>query len=79
MKKRNLIRFSVIGAAAAVLPLVGASQAFGDYAPQSGDVVGVGGDTPQYAVDFLMNGDTNGDLALMRPRASTGSFRSMPR
>jgi hypothetical protein len=75
VKKRNLIRFSVIGAAAAVLPLVGASQAFGDYAPQSGDVVGVGGDTPQYAVDFLINGDTVGDAGF---DATTGVNRVVP-
>ncbi len=75
MKKRNLIRFSVIGAAAAVLPLVGVGQAFGDYAPQSGDIVGVGGDTPQYALDFLVNGDTNGHLGF---DASTGVNRVIP-
>jgi hypothetical protein len=75
VKKRSLIRFTVIGAAAAVLPLVGASQAFGDYAPQSGDVVGVGGDTPQYALDFVVNGDTNGHLGF---DASTGVNRVIP-
>jgi hypothetical protein len=62
VKKRSLIKLTVIGAAATMLPLVGASQAFGDYAPQSGDVVGVDGDTPQYGVDFVINGDTSGDL-----------------
>ena len=39
-----------------MFPLVGAGQAFGDYAPQPNDIVGVGGDTPQYAVDFALNG-----------------------
>jgi hypothetical protein len=65
----------MIGAAAAVLPLVGASEAFGDYAPQSGDVVGVGGDTPQYALDFLVNGDTAGHLGF---DSSTGVNRVIP-
>jgi hypothetical protein len=58
-----------------VLPLVGASQAFGDYAPQTGDVVGVGGDTPQYALDFLINGDASGHLGF---DASTGVNRVIP-
>lgn len=62
MKKGSLTKLAVIGVAATVLPLVGVGQAFGDYAPQSGDIVGVNGDTPQYGVDFLINGDTAGDL-----------------
>jgi hypothetical protein len=32
-----------------------------DYAPQPGDIVGVGGDTPQYAVEFAADGDYLGD------------------
>ena len=35
--------------------------AFADYGPQAGDVVGVGGDTAQYATSFLADGDTAGD------------------
>jgi hypothetical protein len=50
-----------LGMTALVVPIIGAGQAFGDYAPQPGDVVGVGGDTPQYALEFLADGDTNGD------------------
>ncbi len=61
MKKRNFVRLAVVGAAAAALPMIVAGQAFADYAPQTGDVVGIGGDTPQYAIDFLVNGDTVGD------------------
>ena len=44
-----------------MLPIVGSSSAFADYAPQPGDIVGIGGDTPQYAVDFGLNG-SNGIL-----------------
>ena len=62
MRKQSFVKLAVIGAAAAVLPVIGAGQAFADYAPQPNDVVGVGGDTPQYAVDFLINGDTSGHL-----------------
>jgi hypothetical protein len=61
-----------VGLAATVLPVLGSGQASADYAPQSGDVVGVGGDTPQYAVDFLINGDTGGDIGF---DASTGVNR----
>jgi ABC-type phosphate transport system substrate-binding protein len=43
------------------LTLVGGARAWADYAPQPGDVVGVGGDTPQYALQFLADGDYNGD------------------
>lgn len=60
MKKSHFLKLAVIGSAAVALPVVGAGQAFADYAPQTNDIVGVGGDTPQYAVDFLINGDTAG-------------------
>lgn len=41
--------------------MIGAGSASADYAPQPGDVVGVGGDTPQYALEFGADGDTLGD------------------
>jgi hypothetical protein len=41
--------------------MVGGGMASADYAPQPGDVVGVGGDTPQYALEFGADGDTQGD------------------
>jgi ABC-type phosphate transport system substrate-binding protein len=61
VRKKNLVKLAAIGAAAAVLPIVGSGSAFADYAPQPGDIVGIGGDTPQYAVDFGLNG-SNGIL-----------------
>ncbi len=66
MRKRNtrILRLGLVGAAAVALPVVCAGQAFADYAPQPNDIVGVGGDTPQFAVDFVLNGDTSGDLGL---------------
>ncbi|MBV8979635.1 MAG: substrate-binding domain-containing protein [Acidimicrobiia bacterium] len=39
-----------------------AGTAHADYAPSGTDVVGVGGETPQYNVDFGADGDTSGDL-----------------
>jgi hypothetical protein len=56
-----MLALSVIGATATLLPLLGVAQAGADYAPQPGDVVGVGGDTPQFSIDFALNGDTLGD------------------
>jgi ABC-type phosphate transport system substrate-binding protein len=61
VKKTNFFKVAVISAAAASFPLLGSGAAFADYAPQPGDIVGIGGDTPQYAVDFALNGDALGD------------------
>ncbi len=47
---------------AGAVPLVITGTANADYAPQPGDVVAVGGDTPQYAASFLADGDYNGDV-----------------
>ena len=60
--KRSLLAVSAIGLTATLLPLLGVAQAGADYAPQPGDIVGVGGDTPQYALDFGLNGDPQGDV-----------------
>ena len=59
--KHKFLKVGLIGVAAVTIPLVGAGQAFADYSPQAGDVVGVGGDTPQYALQFGADGDTLGD------------------
>jgi len=59
-RKSTVLKIGLVGVAASVLPMVWAGQAFADYAPQPGDVVGIGGDTPQYAIDFGLNGDTEG-------------------
>ncbi len=61
MKKSSVVKLGLVGVSAMILPLIGAGQAFADYAPQPGDVVAVGGDTPQYALQFLADGDTSGD------------------
>ena len=59
---RHKIRIgATIAVVASALPLVVASAAHADYAPQPGDIVGVGGDTPQYALAFGADGDYNGD------------------
>jgi hypothetical protein len=43
------------------LSLVTAAPASADYAPNPSDVVGVGSETVQYAIDFLADGDYNSD------------------
>jgi ABC-type phosphate transport system substrate-binding protein len=61
-RKTRIVRLSLVGVAAVTLPVVWAGVASADYAPQPNDIVGVGGDTPQFAVDFALNGDTSGAL-----------------
>ena len=51
---------AAVGAAALSIGLV--APALADYAPSATDVVGIGGDTPQYDVDFGADGDINGNL-----------------
>ena len=62
---RNITKAKVglasLGAITLTAGLV-APAAFADYAPGSGDVVGVGSDTVQYAGDFVADGDVLGDL-----------------
>jgi ABC-type phosphate transport system substrate-binding protein len=58
--KNAVLTVGLAGLAAGLLPLLSAGSAGADYAPQSGDVVGVGGDTAQYALNFAADGDTAG-------------------
>ncbi len=63
MRHRTL-KLGLVAAAAlsTALPLLVATQsAYADYAPSTGDVVGVGADTLQYSIDFLADGDAYGD------------------
>lgn len=61
MKKRTkFLKIGVITVVAAALPIARAGIANADYAATPYDYVGVGGDTPQFALDFLANGDPDG-------------------
>jgi ABC-type phosphate transport system substrate-binding protein len=51
----------LVGLIVTGLTFVAAAPAWADYAPQPGDIVGVGGDTPQYALEFVADGDYSGD------------------
>jgi ABC-type phosphate transport system substrate-binding protein len=58
-KIRALVGLGAVGAATLALGVVTPAEA--DYAPALTDVVGVGGDTPQYDLDFLADGDATGN------------------
>jgi hypothetical protein len=60
-RKHTLLKVGLVGVAGLLLPLVGAGRAVADYAPGPGDVVGIGGDTPQFAAEFAADGDLAGD------------------
>lgn len=61
MRLTTGLRLGLVGLVAVGLPLVSVVAAHADYEPQPGDIVGVGGDTPQYAVQFAADGDYLGD------------------
>ena len=52
---------AAVASSAVVLSLVTAAPASADYAPTTSDVVGVGSDTVQYAIDFMADGDYIGN------------------
>lgn len=57
----RMLKLSLAGASAlAVTMAIAAPQAHADFAPQPGDVVGVGSDTVQYASDFIADGSYSG-------------------
>ncbi len=49
---------TITAATALVAGMAAASNAYGDYAPIAQDVVGVGGDTPQYDLQFIADGSS---------------------
>jgi ABC-type phosphate transport system substrate-binding protein len=59
IKKRAVV---AAGVGALALSIGLSAPAMADYGPSGTDVVGVGGDTPQYDVDFGADGDISGDL-----------------
>jgi ABC-type phosphate transport system substrate-binding protein len=60
-KTRAGLSTGLVGLIVTGLTFVMAAPAMADYAPQPGDIVGVGGDTPQYALEFVSDGDYLGD------------------
>jgi ABC-type phosphate transport system substrate-binding protein len=58
-KSRALASLGITGALALTIGLSAPARA--DYAPSQTDVVGIGGDTPQYDLDFVADGDAVGD------------------
>lgn len=61
MRNINKARLGVASAGVLLLSLAAVKPAHADYAPSSSDIVGVGGDTPQFDLAFGADGDTIGD------------------
>jgi ABC-type phosphate transport system substrate-binding protein len=56
----RLARIGLAGLGAVALTLAATLPAYADYAPGPGDIVGVGGDTPQFDLAFAADGDVAG-------------------
>jgi hypothetical protein len=59
IKKRTV---AVAAVSTVALSMAFVAPALADYGPSGTDVVGIGGDTPQYDVDFGADGDISGNL-----------------
>ena len=60
MRTLSKVGIGAVGAIAIVLTQV--TPAMADLAPQANDIVGVGSDTAQFGLQFLADGDQNGDI-----------------
>jgi ABC-type phosphate transport system substrate-binding protein len=58
--KKRAVAVAAVGTVALSMAFV--APALADYGPSGTDVVGIGGDTPQYDLDFGADGDTNANL-----------------
>jgi hypothetical protein len=62
VRTKSILKIGLtVGLMSMAFPLLAATEASADYAPQPGDIVGVGGDTAQFGLDFGANGDYSGD------------------
>jgi ABC-type phosphate transport system substrate-binding protein len=61
MRSTTKAKIGIAGLGAIALSLAMTVPASADYEPGSGDVVAVGGDTPQFDLQFGADGDTSGD------------------
>jgi hypothetical protein len=61
VKRATSAKIGVAGLGAISIALAATLPAYADYAPSASDIVGVGGDTPQYDLAFGADGDTLGD------------------
>ena len=73
MRVPSTIKVGLVGLIAVSGSLVAGGVASADYAPQAGDIVSVGGDTPQFELSFLANGDFNGNAGFN----SSGAFNRL--
>lgn len=61
MKRKTRLKLGLAGLVVAGALFETSLPAGADYAPQPGDIVGVGGDTAQFALEFAADGDYLGD------------------
>jgi ABC-type phosphate transport system substrate-binding protein len=61
MRSTTKAKIAIAGLGAVAVSLAATLPAYADYAPGPGDIVGVGGDTPQFDLQFAADGDTLGD------------------
>jgi ABC-type phosphate transport system substrate-binding protein len=61
VKRTTTAKLGIAGLGAISIALAATLPAYADYAPSASDIVGVGGDTPQYDLAFGADGDTLGD------------------
>ncbi|HTW20502.1 MAG TPA: substrate-binding domain-containing protein [Mycobacteriales bacterium] len=73
MRTKTKAKIGLAALGASVLALGATLPAYADYQPSASDIVGVGGDTPQFDLQFGADGDTLGDLGFN----STGAFNRL--
>jgi PBP superfamily domain len=61
VRRTTKAKIGIAGLGTIVLTLAATIPAYADYAPGASDIVGVGGDTPQFDLAFGADGDTVGD------------------
>jgi hypothetical protein len=61
VRRTTKAKIGIAGLGTIVLTLAATIPAYADYAPSASDIVGVGGDTPQFDLAFGADGDTIGD------------------
>jgi len=66
-------KIGLAGVGVVALSLAATIPAYADYAPSASDIVGVGGDTPQFDLAFAADGDTTGDAGFN----SSGAFNRL--
>jgi ABC-type phosphate transport system substrate-binding protein len=73
VRTRTKAKIGLAGLGVVVLSIAATVPAYADYQPGPSDIVGVGGDTPQFDLQFGADGDTAGDAGFN----SSGAFNRL--